>query len=626
MGYKPEKTLANRPEWKKAHLDRTIRMVERDKNHPSVIIWALGNEGGDGSNFEASSDWIHQRDPSRLVQYERAGKRYYTDIICPQYSRLETLIEYGKTGEDRPLIMSEYAHAMGNAVGNLKEYWEIIESYKLLQGGSIWDWVDQGLRKRSPEGEFYWAYGGDFGDKPDMASGNFCLNGLVFPDRKRPPKVLEVAKVYQNISVEPIDLFSGKVRVNNKFVFTNLRQFDIEWTVKEDGEFLETGKLPPIDVPPGAFRILTVPFKQLKPSPGARYWLTISFYQREQTVWANPGLKVAWEQLEIPVVGQPNPIINRAQMPPLEIKETGDQVNITGKSFKLAFSREKGTIQSLSYNGQTIIQSSDHSVHGPVLNVFRAPTDNDRGIGRGLADTWYAAGLDQLKRKTKSFQINPLDSTTIRITIESESVGKQGAGFSRLTTYTIFGNCMIHLKNEFSPRGDLPMILPKLGLRMILSKELEEFYWYGCGPHENYPDRKQSAAMDVYSSTVTAQYVAYPRPQETGNKEDVLWTACTNRDGSGVMFVADDDMAVTALHFTAQDLANTSHAYKLKPRKEVVLCLDYKQCGLGNSSCGPRVLNKYALYPEPVTFSFSIRPYNRQMGKLQVVARAVLPE
>jgi len=211
IGYRPEDTLANKPEWKKAHLDRIISMVERDKNHPSVIIWSMGNEAGDGTTFEAASEWIHRRDPSRPVHYERAGRRPHTDIVCPMYSRIGSIVKYAQEKQDRPLIMCEYAHAMGNAVGNLKEYWDAIEEYKHLQGGSIWDWVDQGLRKKTDDGKEYWAYGGDFGDDPN--DGNFCINGLVFPDRKIPPKLWEVKKVYQSVGVEEEDLSQSQIRI-----------------------------------------------------------------------------------------------------------------------------------------------------------------------------------------------------------------------------------------------------------------------------------------------------------------------------------------------------------------------------------------------------------------------------
>jgi beta-galactosidase len=267
IGYRPENTLANKPEWKKAHLDRIISMVERDKNHPSVIIWSMGNEAGDGTTFEAASEWIHRRDPSRPVHYERAGRRPHTDIVCPMYSRIGSIVKYAQEKQERPLIMCEYAHAMGNAVGNLKEYWDAIEEYKHLQGGSIWDWVDQGLRKITDDGKEYWAYGGDFGDDPN--DGNFCINGLVFPDRKIPPKLWEVKKVYQSVDVEEEDLTQGKIRIQNKYYFTNLNEFEADWTLYEDGKAKQRGSIEQLDVAPGESKVFTLPIEPPELVPGA---------------------------------------------------------------------------------------------------------------------------------------------------------------------------------------------------------------------------------------------------------------------------------------------------------------------------------------------------------------------
>jgi len=310
IGYKPEKTLGNKPEWKKAHMDRTKRMVERDKNHPSVIIWSLGNEGGDGINFEATSAWIHERDPTRPVHYERAEERPHTDIICPMYPYPNRVYKYAVKELKRPFIMCEYAHAMGNSVGDLSAYWYLIYRYKHLQGGFIWDWVDQGLRKKVPEKkarpegieakddrdkDYFWAYGGDFGPPDTPSDGNFCMNGLVAPDRFPHPSLYEVRKVYQYIQIEPLDLEEGKVKILNRYDFTNLRDFEGLWTLKANEMVISRGRLPVLNIPPGKSEEIKIPFEKPSLEPGREYWLDISFRLYRPTLWAKRGHEIAWE-------------------------------------------------------------------------------------------------------------------------------------------------------------------------------------------------------------------------------------------------------------------------------------------------------------------------------------------
>jgi beta-galactosidase len=299
-------------------------MVERDKNHPSVIIWSMGNEAGFGTNFEACSAWIHRRDPSRPVHYERAWRRPQVDIVSVMYPRVSWLEEYGQNFTDRPFIMCEYAHAMGNAVGNLQEYWDVIEKYPQIQGGAIWDWVDQGLRKKDARGREFWAYGGDYGDKPN--DKNFCINGLVFPDRKIPPKMWEVKKVYQNIGFTPVDLAKGKIRIQNKFFFTNLKEFEFRWTLSEDGTVNQSGALPSLDTAPGASGTVTIPFTKPTCKPGAEYWLKIDARLKEDQAWARKGHTVAWGQFKLPFSARFISVPPREKIPPLSVQETDQKI------------------------------------------------------------------------------------------------------------------------------------------------------------------------------------------------------------------------------------------------------------------------------------------------------------
>lgn len=381
MGYAPEKTLANNPEWEKAHLDRIKRMVERDKNHPSIITWSMGNEAGDGINFKIASEWLHERDPTRPVHYERAERRSHTDIVCPMYPSITWLIDYATHERTRPLIMCEYAHSMGNSTGNLKEYWDTIRKYKHLQGGFIWDWVDQGLLARTQDGEEYYGYGGDFGDTPH--DKNFCINGILFPDRTPQPAYWEVKKVYQNIRMQSIDPQAGKIQVTNEHYFTNLDQYTIEWNLLENGETLQSGTLQPIDLPPQEKTIMHIPFNKPTLQPGAEYWLRINFQLRESTPWAEKDHTIAWEQFKIPFNTPRPPPLDITSLPSLHLHEPSkNTVQITGHNFNLQFNRTQGTINSLHYNEVPIIKKENES--GPKLSVFRPPTDNNQYLTHGL--------------------------------------------------------------------------------------------------------------------------------------------------------------------------------------------------------------------------------------------------
>ena len=385
IGYAPDKTLANKPVWKKAHMDRTIRMVERDKNHPSVIIWSLGNESGDGSNFEATSAWIHERDSSRPVHYEQAGEKPHTDIVCPMYPTIETLEKYAQKEQTRPLIMCEYAHAMGNAPGNLDDYWNVIKKYKHLQGGSIWDWVDQGLLETDSRGRKYYTYGGDYGPADIPSDNNFCCNGLVPPDRRVTPKLFEVKKVYQNIDVFPIDLKANKIEIKNTYFFTNLDNFDIVWTVTENGQNLSSGELKPLKIDAGTSKTITLPIKQIDFKDGCEYWLKLSFKLQKNSPWASKGHEVAWEQMQIPTPESAKPILSLSDMPELDSEKKENNLIIRGKDFTVTFDQTLGNITSYVYQNKELLFSDN--VLNPLLNIYRAPIDNDvkaKKSGKGL--------------------------------------------------------------------------------------------------------------------------------------------------------------------------------------------------------------------------------------------------
>ncbi len=612
--------LANDPRWTGAFLDRTQRLAGRDKNHPSVIIWSMANESGYGPNFAAVAGWLHEFDPTRPVHYEGAQTetdapktvdiigRFYPRLLNANYMKAEDpwnqrwdkLLEIARrTNDNRPVLATEYAHAMGNAVGNLQEYWNEIYSSPRMLGGFIWEWCDQGLHQRAADGTRFTALGGDFGDVPNH--GGFCIKGLVSAEREIFPKYWEVKKVYQPVAVAPVDLKPGRVvvKITNRNAFLNLREFEARWSVVRGSNVLQSGVLPPVGCAPGKSAEIRLPVEKIHGlEPGAECWLRVSFHTRADAPWARAGHEVAWQQmpLAVPVARQLLP--NAAEAGNLKWIEEGDVVRIEGTNFSVAFSRAAGTLTSLKFSGWETLLQTTNTVCGPVLQMFRAPTDNDKGFGKWLARDWRLAGLDHVARRVDSFAVEQTRADEVKLTTVVTSSVTNG-GYTLHTAWTVHGDGAVDMDNRFEPFGQLPPALPRLGVVLRVAGELEQFTWLGRGPFENYSDRKEAADLGVWSSTVTDQLVPYVRPQENGSKEDVRWLTLTAAHGVGLRVTAETNpLSVSALHFTAADLAAVKHNYELKPRPETVLSLDANNSGLGNSSCGPGVLERYAVPPQ----------------------------
>ncbi len=369
MGYKPDETLANKHGWQKAHLDRIKRMVERDKNHPCVIVWSMGNEAGFGTSFIEASKWIHKRDSTRPVMYERAEKHSCVDVVTPMYDKIEEMIEYAESNPSRPYFQCEYVHAMGNSVGNLQDYWDVFDKYDVLQGGCIWDWADQGIKKTTPAGISYWAYGGDFGEEKHDA--NFCINGLVLPDRTGTPKLKEVKKVYQNIKFLPVDLEHGKIKIQNKFQLTNLNRFYITWEVTGNGIVVLDGTIRKLNIEPFNKKTLNFDLSGLKIKPGVEYFLNIYARQKEKSALIPENYVVAYEQMKLPFFVKAGK--EKKKYDGLDVKEEDSVITVYNKEFKVVFSKTKGTIEHYNFGGTELIKK------GPLPNFWRAPTDNDFG-------------------------------------------------------------------------------------------------------------------------------------------------------------------------------------------------------------------------------------------------------
>ena len=615
-------TLASTPDWHAAFLDRAVRMAERDKNHPSIVMWSMGNESGYGPNFAAISAWLHDFDPTRPVHYEGAQgaggepdpktvdviSRFYTRVkqeyLNPgiaegedkeraENARWERLLEIAeRTNDNRPVMTSEYAHSMGNALGNFKEYWDEIYSNPRMLGGFIWDWVDQGIYKTLPDGRIMVAYGGDFGDKPNLKA--FCFNGLLMSDRETTPKYWEVKKVYSPVELR---VESGGLRVTNRNHHTDLSQYRCLWTLSIDGKQKDQGEITLPEVAPGESETIPLPVsiagKKASAKATSDLRLTISFILKRDALWAKAGHEVAWEQFCIQEGALlSSKLENRGR---LKVRADEEHLSISGSGFSIQWEKNvTGSLTSLTYHGKEMLAHPADFPLQPVTQAFRAPTDNDKSFGNWLAKDWSLHQMDNPRISLDSFKHEVREDGAVIVRVQTRNRYKEGMIVTKFL-YTILSDGTIDLKTTFQPQGILPE-LPRLGIAFCLSSDYNTFIWQGRGPQDNYPDRKTSAAVGLWKGSVADQYVHYPRPQDSGNKEEVRRLMLTDRHGKGIRVDAVEDVfSASALHYTAQDLYKETHDCNLKPRPEVILSLDAAVLGLGNSSCGPGVLKKYAI-------------------------------
>ncbi len=803
--------FAEDPKWETAFIDRVARMVERDKNHPCVFGWSLGNESGYGPNHDKAAAWIRAHDPTRLIHYHPAEEAPMLDIIAPMYPSLDALIEKAKKDDDRPIIMCEYAHSMGNSTGNLREYWDAVEEYDRLQGGFIWDWCDQGIRQRMarfaldkagnrralvfgdilegkpgkalqcgyaavapdaalnitgnaitvmlwvrpdrhdglnvflckgdaqyalhqistkslafqldigrnailsapvpddwyddwhhiagvydgeimrlyidgdeaasqpaqgmirshpwavfigrnpasltagrglvahaavfdraldaaavraagcavPDGSMlhlnfedietihrpWFAYGGDLGETP--TDGSFCLNGLVSPDRIPHPAMWEYKKVLEPVAVEMKDAASGRFLITNRNFFISLDYLDIQWRLVVSGHIIQSGTLEPQSIPPQSSAEIIVPYVLSEPVAGMEYWVSLHFTLAEDTPWAPRGHEVAWAQFALPLEAPALATPERTGGAEISLEERPGDCVVSGSGFRITFDKRSGAIASWRCGGRELFCAP------VVLNLWRAPTDNDR-IPK-VSDLWREAGYDAVYMRATAMHAEQCVPDRVVVHAPIEVINAMGIKiFEGVWNYTVFPTGDVVLEQTLEPCGELPH-LPRVGLMLRLPATYDRFAWYGRGPHENYPDRKESAAVGCYQEIVDPDAFPYIRPQEYGNKTDVRWAALTNPEGAGLLAVGCPVIQAGAQPFSQMQLTEAVNAVSLAPDGATTLHLDFEMSGLGNGSCGPGTLPKYLIQPGCFRHALRLRALKAGDNPAEI-SRAPLPE
>jgi beta-galactosidase len=590
----PEFHPSHREEWKGTHHDRVRSMVERDKNHPSVIIWSMGNESSDGEVYGEMYEWIHKRDRSRYVQLEQGYGGPHTDIICPMYSPFAELERYASRKLSKPYIMCEYAHAMGNSTGNLREFYDIINRSPHMQGGFIWDWVDQGIDAVGRDGRHYWAYGGDYGAWMYTHDENFCCNGLVSPDRTPHPGIMEVKKVYQDIEFEYED---GRVRIHNNFNFTDLMEYEFGYKVMCEGVVVCEGSLGEVRCAPESYVDVELQIPTME--QGKEYTLSFEASQMQRSIlpprsWQR--VTVATEQ----VVLSPYDFAPRSCEGELEIEERDGWLVAYAGDTGVLFNTKRGTLARYVSAERNVMSQL------PEPWFWRAVTDNDWGAGfQHKANVWRTNNRKHVEGFVEVFDDRVVAVATYRL-VDARSL------YVEMYTFLADGSLKVEVKFQ---RGDEDVPeLPRFGMRMILPQEYKNFKFYGRGPWENYSDRNESSFIGLYEQSTDEQLFPYVRPQESGNKTDVRWLELTDNEGVGVRVEGLQPLSVSAMPYRSEDLdpgltKKQMHYSDVEPRREVVLHVDLAQRGLGgDDSWGAVPHEPYRLEADTYEYGYIIRP------------------
>ncbi|WP_286813152.1 glycoside hydrolase family 2 TIM barrel-domain containing protein [Bacteroides sp. Phil13] len=582
MGYGPA-SLAKDTTWLPAHMDRTRRMYERSKNHPAIVIWSLGNEAGNGVNFERTYDYMKSIERTRPIQYERAEQNYNTDIYCRMYRSVDELLAYARQTEPkvyRPFIMTEYLHAMGNSCGGLREYMEVFETEPIVQGGCIWDWVDQSFREIDADGRWYWTYGGDYGPKNIPSFGNFCCNGLVNAVREPHPHLLEVKKAYQYIKAKLVDSKKLTLSIKNWYDFTNLNAYTLHWqVVGDDGRVIADGTRQ-VDAAPHATVEVTLGAVRL-PADVREAWLNLRWTPVEAAPFIGTDYEVAYDQF--PLAG------NRNYRAP--------EAKLSGK-VEMDIDPVTGALSSYIYKGEEMLAS-------PVmLSLYRPATDNDNREKVGGAKAWKKVGLDKLTQRALSVKTSARGG---RSEVELLNVRNERLGTATFI-YTLKKDGALDVQTHFVPDTAVVTSLARVGLTFEMPDAYSRVAYLGRGEHETYIDRNESGRIGVYHTDVERMFHYYVRPQATGNRTDVRWMQLADEAGEGLAFRSDVPFQFSVIPFTDECLDTATHINQLRREGVVTVHLDAEQAGVGTATCGPGVLPQYRVPVQEYKFRFTIRP------------------
>lgn len=602
------KWITDDPSWELAYVSRMTRMIERDKNHPAIIFWSLGNESAFGCNFRKMTDVAHEMDPTRLVHYEGDFDVESADVYSTMYTWIENpkkpylmkdIIEKSK----KPHIHCEYCHAMGNGPGNLKDYQDLVYAHDKLQGGFVWEWFDHGIESFTESGEKYYRYGGDFGDDP--SNKDFCIDGLIMPDRTPSPGLYEYKKVIEPITTTSIDIQKGIINLLSRYDFANLDRFNLVYKVMEDDVILQTGFMAVPSIEARANKDITLPYdlSVIKVKPGAHYYVNISYQLREDTSYASSGHELATAQFELPlykegIMVRPEGILN--------VEKEHTTLHVKGANFSLDFNLVNGNLMNIVRDGMQVLSK------GPRLTLWRAPISNDMEIIDKLKKVYFL----HLEHEVVMNIDYHMEGNILKVEVDTiNSTTNSAWHFKTKYVYTVCpsGDILIDVEGTPSGRVDLaPDMLPRIGVSMHLDKSMEHVRYFGMGPGENYADSKEAAQMGLYANTVDGLFTNYVIPQENGNHMGCKWVSMTNDRGMGLLASTEGDFNFSASWYEDKDLDDAKHTCDLVKRDYIVFNVDYKQNALGTNSCGQWQLDKYRAKFEDFKLSFRLTPFNNK--------------
>ena len=596
ISYRRNILPGNDHRWLNAVMDRVGAMVHSDKNHPSVIIWSMGNEIGFGETIAIAAAFCRAYDPTRLIHKRQMNS--IADMDSETYPSSEIMIEHAEKFPHRMFVTNEYSHAMGNACGSLSDYWDAIYSHKQLVGGFVWEWCDHSIIKELKDGTKYYAYGGDFGE--EKHDGNFCCDGLVTPDRRETAKLKELKKVHEFIVCKSFDEKNANICVHNRYYFTNLNEFYINYSILENGNKIFEGEVDCPDLNPNEKATIHLPYN-IDFSNGYEYILDVSFRYKDDTAFCNRGHEVAFKQFSYEKLKAPR-VLDKDLLCGLSVEQTQDSIVVKGERFNLSVSKETADV---TFESGELKASR---VNEPTF--FRALTDNDvrkLAFDKNLPVNWESAGFKKIKTESAKVSLTFESSAYAKIVIERKACGAQDSGFDVLTYLTVFADGRLLFDNSVTPYGNLPTLL-RIGANTEFSKNYKNVSWYGFGPFETYPDRKASGRVGVYEEKAGKELENYVMPQECGAKMNTVYMTLTDENGAGVAFFGARPYTMSALPFRAEELDDMKHQYETANSDKVILTIDYMQNGLGNRSCGPDVLPSYRLQPDPVRYAYTMMP------------------